>query len=174
MMNNDEQDLSDDSSVEITENPQTNDQKPISNKNIHSTQAKNRHSLPNLNIKHPYYSINDDKDPFIDETKVIIDEHVKISHVPRTSAHNLNTDLLVPKSDADSRRKSTDNTNVSRPNKTVHHTSKEDNINQDIDKKVTAAKSMVKRVSLTNELPRKMSSEDVHVHVKHITVNKKK
>jgi hypothetical protein len=153
----------------------------------------NHSSLPSLNIKHSNQS-NDN-----DEKRIISDAHVKISRINRASLHSLTIEPSLSRLDACSRRKSTGNAIVSRSNKrisqiandnrtnqeTIHVTSRQNtiranqtptiaNIKQGSDQKVNTSKPMVTRVSFSNELPFRMDQKELHVTVKHVSVNSKK
>jgi len=157
-------------------------------------------TLPNLKIKHPYQSDDNENNPFIDEKKVIIDKHVKVSHINRSSLHDLKTNISLLGLDEHSRRKSTSNVSVSVVNKrisksingnlnngeTTQMISREStvrvsriptaaNINQGSNQKIIASKPMVTRLSLSNEPPVKMKKKKKsHVSVKHAPINSKK
>jgi hypothetical protein len=194
------QSSSDDISSVTTENlsitvHENNQQRMSSMSSIRVDPVKiiNHSSLTNLNIKHPYQS-NDN-----DEKRIISDVHVKISRINRASLHSLTIEPSLSRLDACSRRKSTGNAIVSRSNKrisqianddrtnqeTIHVTSRQNtiranqtptiaNIKQDSDQKVNTSKPMVTRVSFSNELPFRMDQKELHVTVKHVSVNSKK
>jgi hypothetical protein len=157
-------------------------------------------SLPNLKIKHPYQLDDSEKDPFNDKKRIIIDEHVKVSHINRSNLRRLTTDIVVSRLKPRSSRKSAGSVTVSRANKILFQsvnanlnnqqimpmTSRQstvrvsristaaNNMNQGFHQKVIASKPIVTRLSASNERPFKMKQKELHVIVKHLYINSKK
>jgi len=179
-----------------------NDQQQISSTNsIHVSPVKvnNCSSLPNINIEHSSQSDDDENNPFDDEKRIIIDEHVKVSHINRSSLDRINKDLSLLKSDASSSQKTISNVRVSRIKNInsqsingnlnnqqitrmtsgqsavrVSRISTAANINQSSYHKLILSKPMVTRMSISNKRPRQMKQKELHVSVKHGSVDSKK
>jgi hypothetical protein len=190
-----EQSSSDDISSVVTENllPAYEDDPQqmcsISNIRVCSVKVHNHTSLPNLKIKHPNRSDDNEDNPFDDEKKIIIDEHVKVSHVKRSSLRSFNTEISLLRLDACSRRKSTGNVNVCRANERIsqsvnqmiskqntvrgHRTLTGVMVNQGSNRKEIASKPLITRLSISNELPFKINQNKLHVSVKHVSVKQR-
>ena len=172
----------------------------ISHIRVHSVNIDDHVSLPNLALKHPNRS-DDDNDPFDDEKRIINDEHVKVSHINRASLETLANDILQLRINRYSSRWNMNNVTVSRGNQRISHSTNGNlnnrqtsqitsrqrstvhvsristaaNINQGCNQKVIGSKPIVTRVSLVNELPVRSAKKDLtHVSVRRTSGNSKK
>lgn len=171
----------------------------MSNVRIRTIKVDNHTNLPNLMIKHPNRSDdNNGNDPFNDEKRIIIDKHIKISHINRSNLRHSTTDIPPLKLEACSSGKSIDSITVSRGNQnlsksingnlnnqeTTKITSRESTVriirtstaankNQGSNKKVIASKPLVTRIPF-DKLPLRKKKKELHVSVQHVTLNSKK
>ena len=173
----------------------------ISPTRVRTVNVANRPSLPNLNIKHPN-QVDDDKDPFNEEEKrIIVDEHVTVSHVNRATLGSFANDILQLRAKRYSSGRKIEHVTVSRGNprvsqstngnlnnrqtsqitarqrSTVHvsRISTAASINQGCKQKVIGSKPIVTRISLDNELTSRKTTRDMtHVSVRHTSGYSKK
>ena len=165
-----------------------------------SVSVDNRASLPNLTIKHPNRS-DYDNDPFNEEKRIIVDEHVKVSHVNRATLESFTNDILQLRTKRYSSGRNIDNVTVSRGNPRVSQSTNDNlnnrqtsqitarqrstvhvsriptaaKINQGYKQRVSGSKPIVTRISLVNELPlRKIKRDMTHVSVRHTSGSSKK
>jgi len=179
-----------------------NDQRQISsmsNIDVSPVKVNNCSSLSNIKIKHPYQSDENENDPFNDEKKIIIDEHVKVSHINRSSLCRINKDILLLTLDSCSSQRNTSNVRVYRTNnrnsqsingnlnnrQITQMTSREStvkvsristaaNIQQGSKQKVIVSKPMITQVSTSNERSLQTKQKELRVSVKHASVDSKK
>jgi hypothetical protein len=142
---------------------------------IRPVKVDNHISLPNLKIKHPCQT--HDNYPFNTGKKMIINKHVKVSHINRSDLRSLNKEITLLRLN---NLKNRQTTQITSRQSTVRicRVSTADNINQGSNKKVIASKYMVTKLPLSNELPLplplKMKQKELHVSVKHVSVNANK
>lgn len=190
--------VSSENSIPVGENDRQHISR-MSNIRVCPVNINNRSSLPNLQIKHPYQQYNNENDPVNDEKRIITDKHVQVSHLNRSDLDRLNTEISLLKLAASTRRKSTSNVKVSRPNKNLSQsinnnlnnqqitamTSRQGtvrlnristaaNINQGSDKKIIASKPLVTRISVSRERSSKTKPKELQASVIHISVHSKK
>jgi hypothetical protein len=179
-----------------------NDQRQIpsmSSIDVSPVKVNNCNSLSNIKIKHPYQSDENENDPFNDEKRIIIDEHVKVSHINRSSLRRINKDTLLLRLDSCSSQRNTSNVTVYRTNNRnsqsmngnlnnrqitqmtsrqstvkVSRISTAANIKQGSKQKVIVSKPMITRGSTSNERSLQMKQKELHASVKHASVDSKK
>lgn len=167
---------------------------------VRPVNVDNRSSLPNINIKHPNRPDND-KDPFDEEQRIIVDPHVTVSHVNRAILETFTKDILQLRKERYSSGRNIDHVTVSRGNprisqstngnlnnrqtsqitarqrSTVHvsRISTAAYINQGYNAKLIGSKPIVTRISLVNEQPLRKKTRDMsHVSVRHTSGYSKK